>query len=188
MPGERAQRIQAGHAMLLRIVAGLGMKLRPLAADLAHVAQHQQARRRQAREHVNRRAHRIGVGVVGVIDHNQLTCTIAHGERARAARDRAKLRQPLGDRCQRHARGHGAGGRRQRIAQVVLARDLQARVESALGRDDLHGPGIALPLGLRAMHVGALRRPALTPALSQWERGQSRVRIRSLAPLGRGLE
>jgi hypothetical protein len=41
---------------------------RPLVAHLAHVAQHQQARAGQLGQHVDGGAHRIGVGVVGVVD------------------------------------------------------------------------------------------------------------------------
>jgi hypothetical protein len=54
-----------------RIGADLGVEGRPLVAHLAHVAQHQQARAGQLGQHVDGGAHRIGVGVVGVVDQRE---------------------------------------------------------------------------------------------------------------------
>jgi hypothetical protein len=50
--------------------AHLGVEGRPLVAHLAHVAQHQQARAGQLGQHVDG-AHRVGVGVVGVVDQRE---------------------------------------------------------------------------------------------------------------------
>ena len=62
------EREQLLDAALARVVADFGMELRALVADLAHVAQHQQARAGQLGQHVDGGAHRIGIGVVGVVD------------------------------------------------------------------------------------------------------------------------
>ena len=51
-----------------RMAAHLGVEGRALVADLAHVAQHQPARAGQRSQHVDGGAHRVGVGVVGVVD------------------------------------------------------------------------------------------------------------------------
>jgi hypothetical protein len=55
----------------LRRLADFGVELRALAADLAHVAQHQPARAGQGGQHLNRGEHGIGVGVVAVVDQRQ---------------------------------------------------------------------------------------------------------------------
>ena len=62
-----------------RVGADLGVERRALVADLAHVAQHQPARAGQRGQHVDGGAHRVGVGVVAVVDQRD-----ARGRRAAA--------------------------------------------------------------------------------------------------------
>ena len=56
------------NAVSLCISARFGMKARSLHSHLGHVAEYQQARRYRLREYINGSVHRIGVGVVAVVD------------------------------------------------------------------------------------------------------------------------
>src|SRR2546425_4540605 len=67
----RAGGPQRRDAARLRVFAHFLVEGRALVADLAHVAEHQPLRRGQLAQHVDRRAHRVGVGVVAVVDQRE---------------------------------------------------------------------------------------------------------------------
>jgi hypothetical protein len=127
-----AQREQARDAALARVGAHFAMELGPALAHFAHVAHHEHARLGLRAQHVDRGAHRIGVGVVRVVDQR--------GARGRAAAHQATGHRPergqaRGDRGGRDAGGMGRGRRGQRVAHVVRAVDGQPRLDrDAAGR------------------------------------------------------
>ena len=59
---------QVGDAAFGGLRADLVVSLRPLLADLTHVAQHQHTRSGAVGQHLDGRQNRVGVGVVAVID------------------------------------------------------------------------------------------------------------------------
>ena len=85
-----AQREKFFNTPRTGIAAGFVMKLRPLAADFAHVAHDQQARPGQFGQHLDGRLHGVGIGVVGVVDQRQAAPLQRDRQGARAALDRHK--------------------------------------------------------------------------------------------------
>ena len=131
----------------------LGVEGRALVAHLAHVAQHQQARGGQLGQHGNGRLHGIGVGVVGVVHQRQRAPLPGQGQRPAAPRHRGEGLQALGNRRQGHASRHRAGGGRQGIAHVVPPGNVQGGVQRAVRGGDAHLPMVALPHGVRRLHI-----------------------------------
>ena len=85
-------------------------------------------------------AHRLGVGVVGVVDDGDAVG--APGDLHAPAAARAGGRQRRGDVGRRHARRERGAGRRQRVGHLVLAHDLQRhRVLLAAGDEGEPRPG-----------------------------------------------
>ena len=161
------QREQVLNASRFRVVARLGMKLGPLRSDLAHVAQHQQARARQASQHVDGSAHGIGIGVVGVV-HQCVGTTVEHArQRPRATFDGFKRFQPARDGCQRHASGQGAGNGRQGILHVVQTGHMQLKSQRADRCAGTHLPRIHSPDRCGADNVG---NPVDTQQWHVWRR------------------
>ena len=142
----------------LRIGADLAMERRPLVADLAHVAEHEPARRRQRGEDVDRGAHRIGVGVVAVVDQRDRrrrrarSASSASG-RAPARSLRGRARSPRAG-SPRRAR---AASPRARCGRCAGRRRRSAKVARAGRRLHRHDPVVAVPDGA-AGHVGRRRR------------------------------
>ncbi|MDT4829024.1 hypothetical protein FQZ97_624320 [compost metagenome] len=110
--------------------------------DLAHVAQYEDTRAADARQHVDGHANRVGVRIVGVVDEQR---TVTHFLVLHAAGDRAETRQCAHRAVQRHPCGDGAGDGRQRIAQVVQTGHRQRQIG---GADRRHDPAA------RGVHVG----------------------------------
>ena len=129
------------------------MKLRPLRAHLAHVAQHQQARGGQASQHVDGGPHGIGVRVVGVVDQREGASAKHARQHPRTAFDGLKRLQPACNRYQRHASGKSTGNGRQRILHVVQTSHVQRKRQWADRRAGVHLPGIGLPEGCGADNV-----------------------------------
>src|SRR5207302_73518 len=73
---------KALDARRARELADFPMECRPLFADLSHVAKHQPALAGRTREHRDRRADRIGIRVVGIVDD----CRAADSEVAASGR------------------------------------------------------------------------------------------------------
>ena len=109
------------------------MERRPLGADLAHVAQNEPAHAGRAREHLDGRAHRVGVRVVAVVDHEH-----ARGGafRDQPPGDGAECREAASDRVERCARGKRRGRGRECVARHRLAGDREAHRRVARPRAD----------------------------------------------------
>jgi hypothetical protein len=154
VPRQRAQRVQPLDAACTRMGPGLGVELRPLVAHLAHIAQHQQARRGQFGQHLDGGVHGVRVGVVAVVHHGDGALAATHTQRTRTALDRRERAQAARDGVQWHARRQCTGCGGLGVGHVVAARNVQRTVQRPLrrGQDDL--PGAALPLGLCAAHIG----------------------------------
>ncbi len=65
-----AQGEHAGDAALLRVAPDFAVEVRAFVADLAHVAEDEQGAAARPRQHVDRRADGVRIGVVGVVDHS----------------------------------------------------------------------------------------------------------------------
>ncbi len=106
---QRTEGVQALDAERARQRANLAMARLGVLAELGHVAEHQPASARQLGEHLERRARRARVGVVGVVDQPR-----AAGRRTelQPPGHRAHGGQPGGDLRQRRARGQRSGGGR----------------------------------------------------------------------------
>ena len=150
---ELASRVQPVDAALAGVGADLAVERRSLRADLAHVAQHQAPHAAGAREHVDRRAHRIRVRVVGVVDHPRPGRRVRRGE---PASDRAERRQAAPDVVGRGAGGERRGRRRERVAGHRHAGSGEVRVDRPLGRADGDGAAVR-PHRRHAMDIGAGR-------------------------------
>ena len=123
-----AQREQLRNSLAARIRAHLTVELGAVLADLAHVAEHQRGGRRAGGEHVDRRAHRIGVRVVAVVDHRGAACGFLDLQPARV---RTKRAQALRDGFRFDADSKRAGCSGKRVAHVVQAGDRERRVGRA---------------------------------------------------------
>ena len=135
-----------------RVGPDLFVECRPLRAHLAHVTQHQPARRGQRDKRVNRGAHRIRVRVVRVVDDQAaMRALLALQPPLDGCKVAQRLRNHLGSDtgCQRARR------RRQRIACVMQAQQRQGDDET-LARS-LHFN--ALPVG--GVHHGARHGPGI---------------------------
>ncbi len=171
---ERAGRPQLVDAALLRIGPDLAVERRAVRADLAHVAEHQPARPGQAGQHVDCRAHRVGIGVVGVVDEGHVAALALHAPHLRAALHGREALETASDRLQRTAGGQRTRRGGQRVLHVVQAGRLQAggdrprrRVNHqrpAVGGPRRLGHDVGLPLqregerGSRAGHLLPQRR------------------------------
>jgi hypothetical protein len=76
MGGQIADRKQLVDARLRRAASGLAVEHLAALADLAHIAQHQDAPARQPSQHLDRRAHRVRIGVVGVVDDHRTAAAV----------------------------------------------------------------------------------------------------------------
>ena len=126
MQTQIAQGVESFNAAFGSIGTHLGMKCRSLVTDLAHVTQHQQAWGWQLGQHIDRRTHRIGVGVVGVIDQGDFASRGVQQQSPRPALDRFKSLQTLRHSRQWHASGQSASTCRQGIFDIVSTCDVQA--------------------------------------------------------------
>ncbi len=143
-------------------VPHLGVEGRALVAHLAHVAQHQQARGGQLGQHGNGCLHGIGVGVVGVVHHRQRA--------ALPGRASARLRPVTGVKaCRPWAMA--AKGTPAATAQAVAARALRTLCRPAMCKavsqravrgGDAHLPMVALPHGVRRLHIAATPAPKVS--------------------------
>jgi hypothetical protein len=170
-----AQRQQALDAALARVVADLGVEGRALVADLAHVAQHQQARARQFGQHVDGGAHGIGVGVVGVVDQRQRAAADGQRDGARAALDRLEGLQPRGD---------GSSGTPAASAQAAAASALRTLWRPAIWSRKASGPaGVppARPTGPGAIQTRPERMSASLAASPKVMQGARRPPVASTA-------
>ena len=67
---EITHKIGGFDALIPRIAADFGMQGGGFAvAQFTHIAHHENARRRQPGQHIQRGLHAVGVGVVGVVDN-----------------------------------------------------------------------------------------------------------------------
>ena len=163
------QRIDAAFG---RVQTDLEVERRALLADLAHVTQHQPARPGQRGQRLDGGAHRIGVGVVGVVDQrHRLRADAGVAAPLRTARHRAECLQAAADGIKRAAGGERAAGGRERVAHVVPAGHVQAERDAAGGRVQHQRPAVAAPLGVAADVGVALQRE-----------GQRRARAGQAAP------
>ncbi len=122
-----------------------GQRLRP---DFAHIAQQQQARRGQFGQPVDGGAHRVGVGVVAVVDQGLGLRAPVQGEGARAPGHGFETFEPGLDGRQRHPGGDGAGRGRQRVVQVVPSGQPQARLQRPGRGVQMQRPGAIGPVRL----------------------------------------
>ena len=142
---QRAGRPQLLDAALARVSTDLGVVLGAARADLAHVAEHHPVRAGQAGQQVDRRAHRIGVGVVAVIDQRDARALALPRQQARSSADRNEAIEPLHDRGHRRTDGQGRGRRGQRVVHVVCAGDAQREFGGASRRVRAQHPAVASP-------------------------------------------
>ena len=101
----------------MRIHADLGVKIPALIADFAHIAKHQQLASRRTCEHVDGGAHRIGIGVIGIVDQQRALPTALDLQPA-LYRGESGQRADAG--FQRGAGGRGRCNGGQCIARVVF--------------------------------------------------------------------
>jgi hypothetical protein len=127
-----------------------GVELRALCAHLAHVAQQQPARAGHGGQHVDGGQHRVGVGVVAVVDQRDAPAAAAVQLRQRAASGRPPARSPPGPAPRRPA------ARRPPSAQAAAATALRSVVAAGLA----HRGGDVGP----AACAGSAPRPAPCPA------------------------
>ena len=100
-----------------------------LCSGLAHVSHHQQAWGRLVGQHVDGSTHRIGVGVVGVINEGHTLCGVRPPQ---ATIDRLEGRQTTHDGLGRNPQRQRAGCGSQCIAHVVTTGDVEPDVDEGL--------------------------------------------------------
>ncbi len=164
----------------LRVGADLAVERRPLVADLAHVAEDEPARRRQRGEDVDRGAHRIGIGVVGVVDQRHGDAAARRCAWPASGRER---RRSLPARARRHRAALPAASAAALAASALRTlcapATRSAKVAGAGGRLHRHRPVVALPRR-RARDVGrrvereAQRRAACRRARARSARARRR--------------
>ncbi len=139
--GERARGQHPLDACRARVRADLAVVFRPAFADLAHVAQHQPARRRRRRQHVDGGAHRVRVGVVRVVDDRG---AIRRAERRESPGDRTERLQSLRDGGERNADGERGCRRGQRVGGVVPPAHGEQDVDVAGRRRDFEADAVGI--------------------------------------------
>jgi len=118
MRSQFTQRIQLVDAAVARICADLDVESPALVADFAHVTQHKQLASGRACEHVDGGTHRVGVGVVGVVDQQR---ALPAAFDLQPALHRCKSGQRVYASFQRCAGGRGRRNGGQRIACIVFS-------------------------------------------------------------------
>jgi hypothetical protein len=98
--------------------------------DFAHVAQHQEFHSCLAREHGDGRAHRIRIGVVGIVEDDGTALT---GPFLQPPLHRLETGEPAHDRGQAGAGGSGRCGSGKGVAHVVHPGRVQTDLRYPLG-------------------------------------------------------
>ncbi len=148
-----AQREKHFDAPAPGMAADLVVQLAGRRADLAHVAHDEDAAAGQRGEHIDRRAHRIRIGVVAVVDHRRAAVAPFA---LQASIDAVEVFEAAHDRRERHVGGQAGCRGGERVACVVLAGHRQLQFRGAERGDQLE-PAAETVRMPAAMHVRGRR-------------------------------
>ncbi|EXI77992.1 MAG: hypothetical protein AW12_03079 [Candidatus Accumulibacter sp. BA-94] len=116
--------------LALGVAANFVVKLAAHVTDFTHVAEHQNGLADRRRKYVDARAHRVRVGIVGVVEQHRL---LQRGPPLQPPLEPTKSAQASVNRGQRHTGRQARGGGGQGVACIVLPRHGQDDVHLAFG-------------------------------------------------------
>src|SRR5271165_6565155 len=119
---EAPEREQPLDPACTRIAADLRVACFAVRAEFAHIAEYQPFDARERAQHVEARANRVRIRVVGIVDDPAL---VSPGLELQAARHRAKAPESRGDLPDRGSGSTCGGCRAQRVDQVVDTAGMQ---------------------------------------------------------------